>query len=216
MHHESLEPGNFNWNGITVVVLITTKFSMSTFSTCIEDTSIYKNKTYIYTHTYTHTHIHTYIEYTWIKAHARHEGNKLADKLAKEATRGSEICYNKIPKSETEHQEKQISTEKWQQLWDNTTKGTVTKEFFPKIKDRLNIKITLTPNFTAMVTAHGKTRSYLHRFKIIELPECPCGNGTQTVEHLLQWNLDLSFFKGTEKTNDECGQTINPENYYTM
>jgi len=32
----------------------------------------------------------------------------------------------------------------------------------------------------------------------------------------LQWNLNLSFFKGREKTNDECGQTINPENYYTM
>ena len=74
--------------------------------------------------------------------------------------------------------------EKWQQLCDNTTKGRVTKEFFPKIKDRPNIKITLTPNFTAMVTAHGKTISYLHRFKIIESPECPCGNGTQSVEHL--------------------------------
>jgi len=33
---------------------------------------------------------------------------------------------------------------------------------------------------------------------------------------IVQWNLDLSFFKGTEKTNGECGQTINPENYYTM
>jgi hypothetical protein len=31
-----------------------------------------------------------------------------------------------------------------------------TKEFFSKIKDRLKMKITLTPNFTAMVTAHGK------------------------------------------------------------
>ena len=81
-----------------------------------------------------------YIEYTWIKAHAGHEGNELADKLAKEATRDSEICYNKISKSEIEHQEKEIRIEKWQQLWDNTTEGTVTKEFFPKIKDRLNIK----------------------------------------------------------------------------
>jgi hypothetical protein len=35
------------------------------------------------------------------------------------------------------------------------------------------MKITFTPNFTAMVTAHGKTRSYLHRFKIIESPVCP-------------------------------------------
>ena len=43
--------------------------------------------------------------------------------------------YNKIPKSETEHQEKEISMGKSQQLWDNTIKGTVTKEFFPKIKD---------------------------------------------------------------------------------
>ena len=33
-----------------------------------------------------------------------------------------------------------------------------------------------------MITAHGKTRSYLHRFKIIE---CPCANGNQTVNHLI-------------------------------
>jgi hypothetical protein len=91
-----------------------------------------------------------------------------------------DICYNKIPKSETEHQEREKSIEKWQQQWDNTTKGLVTKEFFPNIKDRLKMKINLTPNFTAMVTGHGKTRSYLHRFKITESPECPCVNGHQT------------------------------------
>ena len=90
-----------------------------------------------------------------------------------------------MPRSEIEHQEREISIKKWQQLWDNTTKGTATKEFFPKIKDRLKMKITLTPNFTAMVTAHGKTRSYLHRFKMIESPVCPCANGNQTVEHII-------------------------------
>ena len=26
----------------------------------------------------------------------------------------------------------------------------------------------------------------------------------------IQWNRDLSFLKGTEKTNDECGKMINP------
>ena len=79
----------------------------------------------------------------------------------------------------------QKSVEKWQKQWDNSTKGSVTKEFFPNIKDRLKMKINLTPNFTAMITAHGKTRSYLHRFKIIESPECPCANGNQTVDHLI-------------------------------
>jgi ribonuclease HI len=41
------------------------------------------------------------IEYSWIKADAGHYGNDLADKLAKEATGNSDICYNKIPKSKT-------------------------------------------------------------------------------------------------------------------
>jgi len=49
------------------------------------------------------------------------------------------ICYNKIPKSEIEHQEREKRIEKWQQQWDNTTKGLVTKEFFPNIKDRLKM-----------------------------------------------------------------------------
>jgi len=48
-----------------------------------------------------------------------------------------------------------------------------------------------------MVTAHGKTRSYLHRFKIIESPECPRGNGTQTVEHLLYDCGKLNNERGT-------------------
>jgi hypothetical protein len=36
-----------------------------------------------------------------------------------------------------------------------------------------------------VTTAHGKTRSYLHRFWITESPECPWANGNQTVDHLL-------------------------------
>jgi len=51
-------------------------------------------------------------EYTWIKAYAGHYGNELPDKLAKEATRNTDICYNKFPKSETEHQEREKSMEK--------------------------------------------------------------------------------------------------------
>ena len=88
------------------------------------------------------------------------------------------------PKSEIERQEREKLIEKWQKQWDNSTKGLVTKAFFPNIKDRLKMKINLTPNFTAMITAHGTTRSYLHRFKIIESPECPCANGNQTVCHV--------------------------------
>ena len=47
------------------------------------------------------------------------------------------------------------------------------------------MKISLSPNFTAMVTAHGKTKAYLHRFKIIQSPECVCTDDDQTADHLI-------------------------------
>jgi hypothetical protein len=61
----------------------------------------------------------------------------------------------------------------------------ISAQFFPIIKDRLTNKIKLTPNFTAIITTHGKTKAYMHRFKIIESPECPCTGGEQTVDHQL-------------------------------
>ena len=38
---------------------------------------------------------------------------------------------------------------------------------------------------TAMVKGHGKTRTYLHPFKILENANCPCSNGDQSIEHLI-------------------------------
>jgi hypothetical protein len=74
---------------------------------------------------------------------------------------------------------------KWQSEWDNTTKGQITKDFFPVIRVRLQMKIKITPIFTTMITGHGNLKSYLHRFKIIESPACPCGKTEQTIEHLI-------------------------------
>jgi len=76
---------------------------------------------------------------------------------------------------------KQQSTERWQTQWEQTTNGSTTKQFFPNIKERLKKRLHLTPNFTATVTAQGKIKAYLHRFKITDSPKCPCEAGNQTV-----------------------------------
>jgi hypothetical protein len=73
--------------------------------------------------------------------------------------KNSAICYNKKPKSEIERQESEKTIVKWQQQWDTTDKGLVTKEFFPNIKARRKMELRLTPNLTAKVTAHGKTKA---------------------------------------------------------
>ena len=112
--------------------------------------------TYIHTYIHTHTHIHTCIE-----------------------------CYKKVPKSVVISELGEISVERWQREWDQTTKGEITKEYFPVVADRLNMKINITHNFTSVVTGHGNIRSYLHRFKIFETPTCPCGTEDQTIDHLL-------------------------------
>ena len=46
------------------------------------------------------------------------------------------------------------------------------------------MKLPITPEFT-IVTGHGKTKSYLHRFKLTDNPTCPCNEGVQTPEHLI-------------------------------
>jgi hypothetical protein len=62
----------------------------------------------------------------------------------------------------------------WQQQWTNTGKGAVTKAFFPSVGNRLQQKIAIFPEFTTMVTGHGKLRSYLYRFGLTDNPMCPC------------------------------------------
>jgi hypothetical protein len=36
-----------------------------------------------------------------------------------------------------------------------------------------------------MTAGHRNLKSYLHRFKIIESPTCPCGTTEQTIDHLI-------------------------------
>jgi hypothetical protein len=77
------------------------------------------------------------------------------------------------------------ATIKWQKEWENCPKAGRTKQFFSNVQDRLKLNINVTPSFAAMVTVHGKTRAYLHPFKILEHATCPCNKGDQTIDHLL-------------------------------
>jgi hypothetical protein len=73
----------------------------------------------------------------------------------------------------------------WQNESESSSKGAITKSFFPKIADRLKLRINTTRNFTAIVSGHGNIQTYLYKYKIIESPKCTCEEGDQSVDHIL-------------------------------
>jgi len=126
-------------------------------------------------------------EFSWIKAHVRHSGNELADPLAKEAASSRTIdeCYNRIPKNAVLCELNEQSVSQWQNEWERSSKVAITKPFFPKIADKLKLRINATPKFTAIVTGHGNIKIYLYNYKIIESPMCSLKEGDQSVDHIL-------------------------------
>ena len=48
----------------------------------------------------------------------------------------------------------------------------------------LRLKLKLTPKITAVLTEHGMTKAYLHRFHLREDATCSC-NEYQTMDHIL-------------------------------
>jgi hypothetical protein len=50
-----------------------------------------------------------------------------------------------VPKSVVISELGGIRVVKWQREWDQTTKGEITKEYFPLVADKLNIKKKLYP-----------------------------------------------------------------------
>jgi hypothetical protein len=61
------------------------------------------------------------------------------------------------------------------------------------------MKIPTTPEFTAIVSGHGKTKSYLQRFKLTDNLMCPCNNGEQSPEHLIYECKILEFQRSSLK-----------------
>jgi len=123
-----------------------------------------------------------------VKAHIGVEGNEAADKLAKEAARDENdqnIVYDKIPTTTVATEINKQGTIKWQCQWNNSQKGALYRSFFPVVEQRLKTKLTITPEFTAITTVHGKTKFYLYRFKLADDTYCPSNEGVQTPETII-------------------------------
>jgi hypothetical protein len=103
------------------------------------------------------------IQFCWVKAHAGNLGNELADTLAKGAATYLDIaeCYNRVPKSVVKSELEDRRVDKWQSDWNRTTKGKITKDYFPIVAEKLKMKIMTTHQLTNSQT-HKLTTSQPH------------------------------------------------------
>jgi len=123
-----------------------------------------------------------------VKAHTGIEGNEVADKLVKEAAQDDEnmnMVFDRILFTSVASEISRKGLEQWQLQWNNAAKGAVSRSFFPNLEQRLKTKIPITPEFTALVTGHGKTRAYLHKFQLADDPMCSCKEAQQTTDHII-------------------------------
>ena len=92
--------------------------------------------------------------FNWVKAHDGIQGNELADRLAKKAATDDkgEIVYDKISRETIITEMKENVTTNWQEQWTSSTKGAISKSFFPHLKERMKTRIPtcISPEFTAM------------------------------------------------------------------
>jgi hypothetical protein len=94
-----------------------------------------------------------------VKAYIEIEGNEAADKLAKEAAHDEDdqnILYGRISAKTVTTEINMERLVKWQIERKSTEKGALCRSFSPVVEQRLKMKIPITPEFTAIVTGHGK------------------------------------------------------------
>jgi hypothetical protein len=96
---------------------------------------------------------------------------------------------------------------KWQRQWEGIAKGALCRSFFLPVEQRLKVKLLITPEFTALVTGHGKTKVYLYRFKLTDSPMCPCNGGGRglTAEHLIYTFEILEFDRSSLERHKTAG-----------
>jgi hypothetical protein len=100
------------------------------------------------------------IEFEWVKSQAGIFGNELADRLANEVTQNNYVAHRRIPKRALKKDTRKESIRKWQRQWEETTKGAITKDFFPSVEGRSAVTLDLSPKVTTIMTGYGNIPSY--------------------------------------------------------
>ena len=147
------------------------------------------------------------IHFTWVKAHDDNLGNEIADQLVKNTAsrKDGETAYSRTPKSEVIKVIQEKGELLWQQEWNDSTKGEITKSFFPDIGERKSKRLQMGIKLSTIVTGHGTLGSYYYRFKIKDDPRC-VWNGPTDLRSLNMGMCASTKAKGDSQEQDTEGR----------
>ncbi|XP_052749753.1 uncharacterized protein LOC128200410 [Galleria mellonella] len=143
------------------------------------------------THAQIHSRTSGSLSFVWVKGHIGVDGNEAADSAAKYAAAShSSLSYASYPMSFVKHNIRAEHNRIWQARYESSSQGRHTISLLPKLTDITRFRQLVKTSFhiTQILTGHGYTKQYLHRFNIAADDACPCDDSTtQTFEHLLEY-----------------------------
>ncbi len=155
------------------------------------------------------------VQLFWVAAHKGHEGNEIADQLAKSGALSLDEPTDRLPlpMATIRAELREATSTLWEQEWQDCVKGRKTKDFFPSIRlPRPMQSISLSGKLTQVLTGHCYLRGHLFRLKLIDSPLCMCGIDDETVPHILFYCPLLEPFRADLRATVSRRHNVWPPN----
>ena len=142
----------------------------------------------------------------WVPGHADIELNDEADRLAKiGSTMGSELLQTTVSEGVLNRWIKEKAMKSWKRMWDISESGTWTRELIGKVGRKIRFPKDRSTgiSYVRLLVNNTAVKENMFRFKLADDRECECGEGIQTVHHvIMECKLEEEFRKNLE---DEIG-----------
>jgi len=133
----------------------------------------------------------TNVKLLWVPSHCGINGNERADELAQMAIHDSENEYkHECHFSELKTSAKRRLLNDWQKQWNASDKGRFCYSIIPVVSKTSWFKNSAFDRkqivfWNRIIANHTRSKESLNRFGISRSPLCNCGDGYQTVDHIL-------------------------------